>query len=144
MTDTGVVRRWAPRAFDILTVAWVLALLALGWKLCWVFVENFSLYTTTEADRTAPEQGNRALAGVLLTLLAVAAGGPVLIATAAFARMRRTGPVFIALAVLVTVLSTPLWLWAWDTLLPEPEPEPAPRHTACQEHSGGDTRRPGG
>ncbi|MGC4790972.1 hypothetical protein ACLQ22_24460 [Micromonospora sp. DT178] len=128
-------------AVVLLTVVWVGACLALLWWLFTIGMEGWADHHSN-GDGRAAEIGRRS-ARVLLFLAATAAGGPAVIALVAFGcRYRRTGLVYLFLAVVVAAALTPAAVDAARTLRPPVAPVPAP--TTCQEHSGGDNRCPGG
>ncbi|MDG4834670.1 DUF6234 family protein [Solwaraspora sp. WMMD1047] len=140
-TSTDVAPRWAAPTVALLTLAWLAATLALLWAAFAIGMEAWSDQHSNNGDR-AEELGRRgSWAG--LRLIAVALGGPLLIAAVAFAgRLVKTGVAYLFLAILVGALTAPLAMNSARNLAPEPPPPSAPG--GCQEHSGGDTRCPGG
>ncbi|KAB1159179.1 DUF6234 family protein [Micromonospora sp. DSM 115977] len=128
-------------ALVLLTVVWVVACLALLWWLFTIGMEGWADHHSNGGGRSA-EFGRRS-ARALLLLAATAAGGPAVIALVAFGcRYRRTGLVYLLLAVVAAAALAPAVADAARTLRPPAAPLPAP--TTCQEHSGGDSRCPGG
>jgi hypothetical protein len=140
-TSTEVTPRWAAPTVVLLTLGWLAATLALLWVVFAVGMDAWSDQHSNQGDR-AEELGRRgSRAG--LNLFLVALGGPLLIAAVAFAgRLVKTTAAYLFLAVVVGVLTAPLAMNTARTLTPEPPPPSAPGW--CQEHSGGDTRCPGG
>ncbi|BFU47409.1 hypothetical protein KRMM14A1004_56460 [Krasilnikovia sp. MM14-A1004] len=128
-------------AVALLTVGWVLATLALAW---WWFGIGMAMWADEQSDSGAHWAGLHHQEAVAAMWLAGAAvGGPALIAVVAFAtRMPKAGTVYVVLAVVLSVPVLPIVARAGHTLAPPPPPSPVP--TVCQEHSGGDTRCPGG
>ncbi|MER6757987.1 DUF6234 family protein [Micromonospora echinofusca] len=125
----------------LLTALWVVACLALLWWLFTIGMEGWADHHSN-GDARAAEIGRRS-ARALLLLAVVAAGGAAVIALVAFGcRYRRTALVYAFLAVVITAALTPAVADAARTLRPPAAPVPAP--TTCQEHSGGDSRCPGG
>jgi hypothetical protein len=120
-------------AVAVLTLVWVLALGAL---VVWLF----GLGMQGWADGGASADLERRTTTVLILLAATAAGGPAVIAVVAFnGRLVRTGVVY---SVLAGLLAVPLTVAALRAPAPSPSPDPGP--PVCQEHSGSDTRCPGG
>jgi K+-transporting ATPase c subunit len=123
----------------LLTIMWVLVVLALTWRLFGIGLEQWSDQQSSEGSH-ADELDRKAYAALLL-LIGAAVGGPVLIAIVAFiGRMAVTGAVYVALAVILGAFALPV---AGRTHR-EPPPLPSPGPAICQEHSGSDTRCPGG
>jgi ABC-type enterobactin transport system permease subunit len=91
--------------------------------------------------QTDADVRHQAVLGLLL--VAVIVGGPAFIAAVAFAaRLVRAGAVFVVIAALLGALILPLAVNTQRQLTPPPEAPGPPG--ACQEHSGSDTRCPGG
>ncbi|MFI6231316.1 hypothetical protein ACIBCR_28870 [Micromonospora echinospora] len=128
-------------AVALLTVLWLLAALAL---LGWTFAIGIQGWADQHGSGGAdPAGAGRRGSGVLLALYLTAAGGPVVIAVVAFAgRLVRTGAVYLALALLLGAFGLPFGEAAARDLVPPPPVPSGPG--GCQEHSGGDTRCPGG
>ncbi|WP_091608437.1 DUF6234 family protein [Micromonospora mirobrigensis] len=124
----------------LLVLLWVGGLLALGWWLFTIGMEQWAA-SYSPGDAGSADLGRRASdAAVFLGLLA--AGGPLLIAlVASEMRLRRTAIGFLVLAVAVGVPALALGAVAYRD--PSPPP-PATTVPGCRELSGGDTRCPGG
>jgi hypothetical protein len=117
----------------VLTVVWILALAALA---VWLF----GLGMQGWADGGSSAGLERRTTAVLIALAATAAGGPAVIAVVAFnGRLVKTG---IAYSVLAALLAVPLAAALRESAPPPPAPGTGP--FPCQEHSGSDTRCPGG
>jgi hypothetical protein len=141
MTDAGVRARpaWPPAAVTLLTFLWVAGLLLALYQLFAVGMEQW-------ADRS----GGAEVGGAALDrrsdrwgsiFLAVLAGGPVVTAVvAAVGGLRKTA---IGYGVLAVPLIGFALVVASNLHRDEPAPPPAPPGH-CVEHSGGDTRCPGG
>ncbi|HEX5597207.1 MAG TPA: DUF6234 family protein [Micromonosporaceae bacterium] len=134
-------RPWAPAAVVLLTIVWVVALLALTWWLFGIGMERWA--NSYDSDRARAAELARQSSRALLILAAVAVGGPILIAIVARAgELVRTGVVYIVLAIVLGLLVLPVAAGAYRTVTPPPPPPAVP--DGCQERSGGDTRCPGG
>ncbi|SRR6266511_1279322 len=141
MTTSPAAQRWAPTAVVLLTIVWVLAVLALAWRCFGIGLQGWA-DDQTYGGADSAELRRRAAAAVLL-LAGVAAGGPALIAVVAFVgRMTRAGAVYLALAVALGMLALPAAAEADHRPTPPPPPPSGP--AICQERSGGDNRCPGG
>ncbi|WDZ83261.1 hypothetical protein [Micromonospora cathayae] len=141
MSQSPPTRHWAI-VVALLTVLWlVAALLLLGWLVA-IGLEGWADRHGDDAAR-AREIGRRGSA-VLLSLYLTVAGGPVVVAVVAFAgRLVRTATVYLSLALVLGAGGLPIGADAARDLRPPPPPVPA-GPGGCQEHSGGDTRCPGG
>ncbi|HEX5541576.1 MAG TPA: DUF6234 family protein [Micromonospora sp.] len=140
MTSTAA-RPWAPAAVVLLTMVWVAGLLALLWWLFGIGMEGWA--NSYDSDGARAAELARQSSQALLILAAVAVGGPILIAIVARAgELARTGVVYIVLAILLSLLALPVAAQAYRTVTPPPPPPAVP--DGCQEHSGDDTRCPGG
>ena len=141
MTTSRAAARWAWIGVSLLTAAWVLGTAALvGWWFV-IGLEGWADQHSNAGMRSA-ELARREVEAVLL-MAVVAAGGPALIAVvAATGRLFRTGLCYLTLAVVISVIAVPVAVDAYSALKPA-VPQP-PRSTVCQDHSGGDTRCPGG
>ncbi|WP_173062954.1 DUF6234 family protein [Phytohabitans houttuyneae] len=140
MTVRRVAPPSPPTAVVLLTVAWLLLLLGLGYAWFGTGMESWADHHSNSGARQdeIAKKANQLLLGLALT----GVGGPVLIAVVAFAgRLRWTGVVFTVLAIVFCGLSVPLAGATWRELNP---PQPVPTTYVCQERSGGDTRCPGG
>ncbi|MGR6322001.1 DUF6234 family protein [Micromonospora soli] len=139
-SSTTTARRGGP-VVGLLVLLWLVGLLALLW---WAFalgMESWADQQSNGGARAAElgRQGNQ----LLLALAVVAAGGPALIALAAYwMRLVRTGTVFLVLAVAIGIPALWVAAHAYRDLAPSPPPPGPPGH--CVELSGGDTRCPGG
>jgi hypothetical protein len=141
MTTSRPAQRWAPTAVTLLTIAWLLAVPALAWRCFGIGLQGWADEQDNGGAHAAELRRQAATAALLLA--GVAAGGPALLAVVAFAgRMVKTGAVYIVLTVLLSAPALVAAAEADRTLNPSPPPRPAP--TFCQEHSGDDTRCPGG
>jgi hypothetical protein len=140
VTTSPPAQRWAPTAVALLTIVWVLAVLALAWRCFGIGLEGWADDQTYGGAHSAGQ--HRKAAAAVLLLAGVAAGGPALIAVVAFSgRMTRAGAVYVALAIALGALALPAVALADRTRTPSPPPPSGP--TICQEHSGGDNRCPG-
>jgi hypothetical protein len=140
MTTSATAPRWTSTTVGLLVVAWVLAFPAV---VVWLFGIGMQGWADQHSGTDRSAELQRSAAHALFTLAALISGGPALIAVVAFAgRLRRTGIVFTVLAVAGAVLAVPVAGEAFRTVEPAAPPPSAP--TVCQEHSGGDTRCPGG
>jgi hypothetical protein len=138
MTVPATVRRRYPATVALLTVMWVLGICALVLWLVGLGMQGWA--EQYSADSAALE---RRTTTVLLVLAAVVAGGPLVIAGTAFTGgSTRTGVVFLVLAAVLAVPALAVAAGAYRSLNPPAPPPPGP--AVCQEHSGGDTRCPGG
>lgn len=82
-------------------------------------------------------------AGGILLVTTVAIAGPVFIAVVAYLfRMTWTGTTYLALAPVISIVVLPSV--ATTIRMHNPDPPQPSRVPVCQEHSGGDTRCPGG
>ncbi|MFU8871920.1 hypothetical protein [Micromonospora sp. SL4-19] len=141
MTSPTTTARQGGPVVAFLVLLWVLGLLALAW---WGFVigmEGWADQYSNGGARTT-ETGQR-MDRWLLVSIAVAAGGPAVIALTAYGlRLVRTAVVFLVLAVAIGIPGLAVAAAAYRDLNPSPPSPPAPGH--CQELSGGDNRCPGG
>ncbi|MFG1676166.1 hypothetical protein [Micromonospora sp. NPDC049282] len=81
----------------------------------------------------------------LLVAASVATAGPTLIALVAYRlRLVRTAAVFLVLAIVIAVPAVPFAVLAGRDLAPAPAATTPGPPGYCVEHSGGDTRCPGG
>lgn len=141
MTSSTVTGRRGGPVVGFLVLVWVLGLLAVAW---WVF----SLGMRQWADSySGPGPGTAALnqqgAAAMLVLALLAVGGPAIIALVAYRlRLVRTAVVLLVLSLALAIPGLPVAAFAYRDLRPAPPPAAPPGH--CQEHSGGDTRCPGG
>jgi hypothetical protein len=139
MTDTPDAQRWAGPMVGLLTVGWVVAAAVSAWRLLGLGLMGWASPPDDQAQEIAL---HHQAAVAALVLVAVAAGGPALIAMVAHAGgMDRAGMVYLGMAVVLGVLALPVAASAYRTLGPAPEPPDGP--AACQEHSGSDNRCPG-
>lgn len=131
-------------AVPLLTLGWILGVAILLWQAFGVDMEQWaSGYSDDGGIRR--EQLARKGAWLLLWLAVVVAGAPLLIAAVAAAgRLVRTAIVYGILAFLLAVPAGLLVRGSLRTLDPPPPPVPPSRLGHCVEHSGGDTRCPGG
>ncbi|MEU4570476.1 DUF6234 family protein [Micromonospora sp. NPDC023956] len=127
-------------AVALLTVLWLFtSLLLLGWT----FAIGLEGWAEHHGGGGGPAETSRRGNLALLALYLTAAGGPVVIAVVAFAgRLVRTGAVYLSLALVLGALGLPLGAAAVRELAPPPPVPSGP--VGCQEHSGGDSRCPGG
>ena len=141
MTVPTPVRRRFPNTVVVLTVLWVLGICAL---VLWLFGLGMQGWAEQySADDAGSAALDRRATTVLLVLAAVVAGGPLVIAGAAFTgKSARTGVVFLVLAAVLAVPALAVAAGAYRSWNPPAPPLPGP--AVCQEHSGGDTRCPGG
>ncbi|NES27948.1 hypothetical protein GCE86_09725 [Micromonospora terminaliae] len=138
----GTGRRGGP-IVGFLFLLWVCGLItAAVW---WVGI-GLEQWSVSYGDQPGEFEDLRRRANVAVLVAAlVATAGPALIALVAYQlRLVRTAVVFLVLAVVIAVPAVPFALLAGRDLDPAPAvttPGP-PGH--CVEHSGGDTRCPGG
>ena len=124
----------------LLTLAWIVGLgvvMAVGFGIgmrSWAAMVSGNVTGVHEADRDSTV--------LQLWLASVLATSPLVIGVAAYlGRLRRTALVYLVLAVVLAVPAGLIGADAWDKRYPAPQPSHGP---VCQEHSGGDTRCPGG
>jgi len=127
----------ARRTVSLLTLLWVAALIAL---VVWLFAVGLQGWGDS-GDHSGRYERRAAMITVILAV--VGAGGLGLIGLVAIGqRAVKTGLVYLVLAVIAAVLVAQPVKEAFRVGNPTP-PGPAPYY-GCQEHSGGDTRCPGG
>ncbi len=142
MTNVPVRRWWVAGAIVPMTYGWIVALLALGWKLFTLGMQGWANQTGRSGIHV--DEINHRAAVTAMVFASVAVGGPALIAILAFAiRAAKTGVVYSVLAAVIGLLVLTPALHAGRTLFP-----PAVEHLptgppACQEHSGSDNSCPG-
>ncbi|MEU6206835.1 hypothetical protein ABZ814_24985 [Micromonospora musae] len=131
----------APAVVALLTVAWFIGGLVL---LGWVFAIGLEGWADQHSNQGGGTDALARKANVVLLLLAAeVVVGPVVIAVVArCGLLRRTAAVYLVIALGLGVLAVPVAAGAYRDLAPPPPAAPPP--TRCQEHSGGDTRCPGG
>ncbi|MGC3862221.1 hypothetical protein ACPSM1_18740 [Micromonospora chersina] len=126
-----------------LVLLWVCGLIATA--VWWVGI-GLEQWSVSYGDQPGEFESLRRRASVALLVAALAAtAGPALIALVAFQlRLVRTAVVFLVLTVVIAVPAVPFAVLAGRDLDPAPAVTTpgAPGH--CVEHSGGDTRCPGG
>ncbi|MEW1586436.1 hypothetical protein AB0283_13435 [Micromonospora vinacea] len=140
--SVGTDRRAAP-IVGLLALVWVSGLIATA--VWWVGI-GLEQWSVSYGDQPGEFEDLKRQASVALLVAAlVATAGPVLIALVAYQlRQVRTAVVFLLLATVIAVPAVPIAVLAGRDLDPAPAtttPGP-PGH--CVEHSGGDTRCPGG
>ncbi|WP_430503101.1 hypothetical protein ACQRWP_16375 [Micromonospora trifolii] len=138
----GTGRRGVP-IVGLLALVWVCGLIAAA--MWWVGI-GLEQWSVSYGDRPAEFEDLKRQASVALLVAAmVATAGPLLIALVAYQlRRARTAVVFLVLTAVIAVPAVPIAVLAGRDLDPAPAattPGP-PGH--CVEHSGGDTRCPGG
>jgi hypothetical protein len=130
-----------PVVVGLAIFGWSMAICAMGGWLLSIGMSQWADSYDGDSQAMSGHAAESARAG--LWLAAVLAVGPVLLAVLArAARMRRTFGVFVVLAVLLVPAGAVAASGSWRTLHPPAPPPPAPTH--CMEHSGGDSRCPGG
>ncbi|MEV4812987.1 DUF6234 family protein [Micromonospora avicenniae] len=132
---------WAPGAVALLTVAWLVGAVVL---LGWIFTIGIEGWADHYSDQGAGADALARKANLALLLLAaeVVAGPAVIAVVARGGLLRRTAAVYLVIALGLGLVAVPVAVGAYRELTPAPPPPPPP--TICQEHSGGDTRCPGG
>ncbi|SCL50195.1 hypothetical protein GA0070603_0929 [Micromonospora chersina] len=138
----GTGRRGGP-IVGFLVLLWVCGLIA---AVVWWVGIGLEQWSASYGDQPGEFEDLRRRASVALLVAAfVATAGPALIALVAYQlRLVRTAVVFLVLTVVIAVPAVPFAVLAGRDLDPAPAvttPGP-PGH--CVEHSGGDTRCPGG
>ncbi|MCG5446005.1 hypothetical protein NIE79_004535 [Micromonospora sp. NIE79] len=138
----GAGRRGVP-IVGLLALLWLCGLIAAA---MWWLGVGLKQWSVSYGDQPGEFEDLKRQASVALLVAAVVAGaGPVLIALVAYQlRQVRTAVVFLVLAAVIAVPAVPFAVLAGRDLNPAPAattPGP-PGH--CVEHSGGDTRCPGG
>ncbi|WP_433125183.1 hypothetical protein ACQPWW_22040 [Micromonospora sp. CA-240977] len=127
----------------LLVLVWVCAMVAAAVWWMGIVLEQWSVSYDDQPGELADLKRRASLA--LLVAASVATAGPALIALVAYhLRLVRTAAVFLVLTVVIAVPAVPIAVGAGGDLDPAPAattPGP-PGH--CMEHSGGDTRCPGG
>ncbi|WP_343442504.1 hypothetical protein [Micromonospora schwarzwaldensis] len=139
---TTTARRGGP-VVGLLVALWACGLIATAaW---WVGI-GLRQWSVSYGDATGEVADLRRRATLaLLTFVLVAVAGPVLIALVAYhLRLVRTAIAFLVLAVGLTVPALPIAVHAGRDLDPAPAPTTPGPPGHCVEHSGGDTRCPGG
>ncbi|MFD6566177.1 hypothetical protein [Micromonospora profundi] len=138
----GAGRRGGP-IVGLLVLVWVCGLIAAaGW---WVGIglEQWSVSYGDQPDEFADLRRRASVA--LLVAAFVATAGPAVIALVAYRLRRvRTAVVFLVLAVVFAVPAAPIAVLTARDLDPAPAPTTPGPPGRCVEHSGGDTRCPGG
>lgn len=138
----GTGRRGGP-IVGFLVLVWVCGLIAAAVWWAGIGLEQWSVSYGDQPGEFADLKRRASLA--LLVAALVAAVGPAVVALVAYRlRLVRTAVVFLVLAVVIAVPAGPVAVLASRDLAPAPAattPGP-PGH--CVEHSGGDTRCPGG
>ncbi|MEV6371291.1 DUF6234 family protein [Micromonospora musae] len=139
--DRRSAEPWAPAVVALLTVAWLIGGLVL---LGWVFAIGLEGWADQHSNQGGGADALSRKANVVLLLLVaeVVAGPVVIVVVARGGHLRRTAAVYLVIAFGLGVLAVPVAAGAYRELAPPPPPSPPP--TRCQEHSGGDTRCPGG
>ncbi|MFG1677571.1 hypothetical protein [Micromonospora sp. NPDC049282] len=126
-----------------LVLVWVCGLIATAMWWAGIGLQQWSVSYGDQPGEFADLKRRASLA--LLVAASVATVGPALIALVAYRlRLVRTAVVFLVLAIVIAVPAVPFAVLAGRDLAPAPAattPGP-PGH--CVEHSGGDTRCPGG
>ncbi|WP_406063412.1 hypothetical protein [Micromonospora sp. NBC_00860] len=135
-------RRGTPTV-GLLVLVWICALIATA--VWWVGI-GLQQWSVSYGDQPGAFEDLKRWASVALMVAAlVATAGPAIIALVAYQlRLVRTAVVFLVLTVVIGVPAVPIAALAGRDLDPAPAattPGP-PGH--CVEHSGGDTRCPGG
>ncbi|MER7443388.1 hypothetical protein [Micromonospora avicenniae] len=132
---------WARGVVALLTAAWLIGALVL---LGWMFTIGLDGWADQHSDQGVGADALARKANVALLFLAaeVVAGPAVIAVVARGGLLRRTAAVYLVIALGLGVLAVPIAAGAYRDLAPAPPPPPPP--TICQEHSGGDTRCPGG
>ncbi|MFF3864755.1 DUF6234 family protein [Micromonospora sp. NPDC001898] len=139
-TPTPTARHSGP-VVGLLTLLWVGGLLALIYRWFAIGMERWG--TSSSSPSSEMEYLGRQMSQAVMAALLLAATGPAVIAAVAYGmRLARTAIVFLVLAVVLGVPALTLAAHAYRDLNPPPPP-PAPV-PGCHEHSGGDTRCPGG
>ncbi len=138
----GTGRRGGP-IVGFLVLVWVCGLIAVSVWWAGIGLEQWSVSYGDQPGEFADLKRRASLA--LLVAALVAAVGPAVVALVAYRlRLVRTAVIFLVLAVVIAVPAVPIAVLASRDLAPAPTattPGP-PGH--CVEHSGGDTRCPGG
>ncbi|MEU4398236.1 hypothetical protein [Micromonospora orduensis] len=138
----GTGRRGGP-IVGFLVLVWACGLIAAAVWLMGISLEQWSVSYDNQPNELENVERRASLALLIAALVATA--GPALIALVAYhLRLVRTAVVFLVLTVVIAVPAVPLAASAGRGLDPAPAattPGP-PGH--CVEHSGGDTRCPGG
>ncbi|MFF0659479.1 hypothetical protein [Micromonospora tulbaghiae] len=138
----GAGRRGGP-IVGFLVLVWVCGLIAAAIWWVGIGLEQWSVSYGDQPGEFADLQRQASLA--LMVAASVATAGPTVIALVAYRlRLVRTAVVFLVLAIVIAVPAVPIAVLAGRDLAPAPAattPGP-PGH--CVEHSGGDTRCPGG
>ncbi|WP_433344611.1 DUF6234 family protein [Micromonospora sp. CA-111912] len=139
-TSAPTARHGGP-VVGLLTLLWVGGLLALVCRWFAIGMEHWAASYSVSSSET--EYLGRQVSQVVLATLLLAAAGPAVIAAVAYRmRLARTAIVFLVLAVVGGVPALTLAAYVYRDLDPPPPP-PAPV-SGCREHSGGDSRCPGG
>lgn len=138
MITWAAPRRWARTTVGLLVTVWLLSFPLMLWWLFRIGMQGWANSYSDDPARSAEIDHSTSMATLTVALLAV--GGPAVIALVAFAgSMYKIGKVFAVLAVTGLVLAVALTAGSSRPAAPA---DPSP--TICQEHSGGDTRCPGG
>ncbi|MEU1965943.1 hypothetical protein ABZ541_19035 [Micromonospora sediminicola] len=137
----GAVRRGGP-VVAFLVLLWVCGLIATA--VWWVGI-GLEQWSVSYGDQPGEFQALQRRASLALLVGAlVATAGPALVALVAYhLRLVRTAVVFLVLTVVIAVPAVPFAVLAGRDLDPAPATTPGPPGH-CVEHSGGDTRCPGG
>ena len=139
---TATARRGGP-IVGLLVVLWVCGLIATATWWVGIGLRQWSVSYDDAPGEVADLRRRATLA--LLTFVLVAVAGPVLVALVAHhLRLVRTAIVFLVLAVGLAVPALPIAVHAGRDLNPAPAPTAPGPPGHCMEHSGGDTRCPGG
>jgi hypothetical protein len=139
-SPTTTPRRGGP-VVGALVLLWLLGLLALLW---WLFRIGMEQWANSYSDPVpgAADLDRQASRALLATAVLAVAGAAAITLVAYRLGLVRTAVVFLVLTLVLAVPGLAVAASAYRDLTPAPPPPGPPGH--CQEHSGGDTRCPGG
>ncbi|MEU4474942.1 hypothetical protein [Micromonospora sp. NPDC023888] len=138
----GTGRRGGP-IVALLVLLWICGLIAAALWWVGIILEQWSASYDNQPSELDDIQRRASLALLIAALVATA--GPALVALVAYQlRLVRTAVVFLVLTVVIAVPAVPLAASAGQGLDPAPAATTPGPPGYCMEHSGGDTRCPGG